>query len=145
VATSATPATPATQGASVIPAPINWQQLVKTFPLRGLVQQFAYQTELKSWQDMGASIQVVVITAMPQIATDDAVYRLSALLESHFGKPVKLKVEAGEAVQTVAVAQAKEKQELQTSAELEIASDPFVKSLEKEIGAKVISGTARPA
>lgn len=141
----ATSAAPATQGASVIPAPINWQQLVKTFPLRGLVQQFAYQTELKSWQDMGASIQVVVITAMPQIATDDAVYRLSALLESHFGKPVKLKVEAGEAVQTVAVAQAKEKQELQTSAELEIASDPFVKSLEKEIGAKVISGTARPA
>ena len=141
----AAPETSVPSAASAIPAPIDWQQLVKTFPLRGLVQQFAYQTELKSWQDMGASIQVVVITAMPQIATDDAVYRLSALLESHFGKPIKLKVEAGEAVQTVAVAQAKEKQELQTSAELEIASDPFVKSLEKEIGAKVISGSARPA
>jgi DNA polymerase-3 subunit gamma/tau len=128
-----------------IPAPIDWQQLIKTFPLRGLVQQFAYQTELKTWQDMGSSIQVVVVTAMPQIATDDAIYRLCALLESHFNKPIKMKVEAGEAVKTVAVAQAKERQELQTSAEQEIASDPFVKSLEKEIGAQVISGTERPA
>ena len=132
-------------GSAAIDAPVDWQQLIKTFPLRGLVQQFAYQTELKSWQDTGAVIQVLVITATPQIATEDAINRLSGFLESHFNKPIKLKVEAGQAVETVAVAQAKEKQELQTSAEQEIASDPFVKSLQSEIGVKVVSGSERPA
>ena len=86
-----------------------------------------------------------MITATPQIATEDAINRLSGFLESHFNKPIKLKVEAGQAVETVAVAQAKEKQELQTSAEQEIASDPFVKSLQSEIGVKVVSGSERPA
>ncbi len=128
-----------------IDAPIDWQQLIKTFPLRGLSQQFAYQTELKSWQDMGSSIQILVVTAMPQIATEDAINRLTGFLEGHFNKPVKLKVEGGDAVQTVAVAQAKEKQALQASAEKEIATDPFVKALQNEIGVKVISGSERPA
>lgn len=128
-----------------IEAPIDWQQLIKTFPLRGLSQQFAYQTELKSWQDMGGAIQISLITALPQIATEDAISKLSALLEGHFNKPVKLKVESGQAVQTVAVAQAKERQELQSSAEKEIATDPFVKALQSEIGVKVISGSERPA
>ena len=133
------------QSVGKIDAPIDWQQLIKTFPLRGLPQQFAYQTELKSWQDMGSSIQILVVTAMPQIATDDAINSLIGFLEGHFNKPVKLKVEGGDAVQTVAVAQAKEKQALQASAEKEIATDPFVKALQNEIGVKVISGSERPA
>jgi hypothetical protein len=82
---------------------------------------------------------------MPQIATDDAINRLTGFLEGHFNKPVKLKVESGQALETVAVSQAKERQELQSSAEQEIAADPFVKALQSEIGVKVISGSERPA
>ena len=125
-------------------APVDWQQLIKTFPLRGLSQQFAYQTELKSWVDQGNVIQIGVITAMPQIATDDAVARLCSLLEGHFGKSVKMKVEAGEAQKTVAVADANAKQVRQAKAENDVSSNPFVQQLEKEFGAKVIEGSSRP-
>lgn len=127
-----------------VEAPVDWQSLIRELPLRGLVQQFAYQTELKSWTDTATSVQVVVMTAMPQIATDDAISRLAQFLENQFGKPFKLKVEAGQVENTVAVAQAQEKKELQTMAEKQIASDPFIRQLENEIGAKVISGTERP-
>lgn len=127
-----------------VDAPVDWQSLIRELPLRGLVQQFAYQTELKSWTDTATSVQVVVVTAMPQIATDDAIARLSQFLENQFGKPFKLKVEAGQVENTVAVVQAQEKKDLQTMAEKQIASDPFIQQLENEIGAKVISGTERP-
>jgi DNA polymerase-3 subunit gamma/tau len=127
-----------------VDAPVDWQSLIRELPLRGLVQQFAYQTELKSWTDNATSVQVVVVTAMPQIATDDAIARLAQFLENQFGKPFKLKVEAGQVENTVAVVQAQEKKDLQTMAEKQIASDPFIQQLENEIGAKVISGTERP-
>ena len=129
---------------SNVEAPLDWQVMIRQLPLRGLVQQFAYQTELKSWQDMGAHVQVDVITSMPQIATEDAVARLRAMIEQQIGKPVKLKVEAGEAQKTVAVAKAQEKQELQEEAQKKIATSPLVKQLESQIGARVIPGSERP-
>jgi DNA polymerase-3 subunit gamma/tau len=127
-----------------VDAPVDWQGLIRELPLRGLVQQFAYQTELKSWNDTATSVQLVLLTAMPQIATDDAIARLTQFLEAQFSKPFKIKVEEGQAEKTVAVAQAQEKKDLQTMAEKQIAADPFILQLEKEIGAKVISGTERP-
>lgn len=127
-----------------VDAPVDWQGLVRELPLRGLVKQFAYQTELKSWNDSATSVQLVLLTAMPQIATDDAITRLSQFLETQFGKPFKIMVEAGQTEKTVAVAQAQEKKDLQTMVEKQIATDPFILQLEKEIGAKVISGTQRP-
>ena len=129
---------------SNVEAPLDWQVMIRQLPLRGLVQQFAYQTELKSWQDMGTHVQVDVITSMPQIATEDAVARLLAMIEQQIGKPVKLKVEAGEAQKTVAVAKAQEKQELQEEAQKKIATSPLVKQLESQIGARVIPGSERP-
>ena len=81
---------------------------------------------------------------MPQIATEDAVTRLRGMIEQQVGKPVKLKVEAGEAQKTVAVAKAQEKQELQETAQKKIAASPLVKQLESQIGARVIPGSERP-
>lgn len=127
-----------------VEAPLDWQGMIRQLPLRGLVQQFAYQTELKTWQDLGAHIQVDVITSMPQIATEDAVARLRTMIEQEIGKPVKLKIEAGEAQKTVAVAKAQEKQELQVNAQKKIAASPLVKQLESQIGARVIPGSERP-
>lgn len=144
---TSSPAVPENESSVVsgpVDAPVDWQSLIRELPLRGLVQQFAYQTELKSWTDTATSVQVVVVTAMPQIATDDAIARLSQFLENQFGKPFKLKVEAGQVENTVAVVQAQEKKDLQTMAEKQVASDPFIQQLENEIGAKVISGSERP-
>lgn len=127
-----------------VDAPVDWQGLIRELPLRGLVQQFAYQTELRTWEDLPSHVQLVLVTPMPQIATDDAVSKLAQFLEKQFQKPFRLKVEQGQVEKTVAVAKAQEKKELQTQAEREIATDPFIQQLEKEIGAKVIEGTQRP-
>jgi len=139
VAASATP-----KQQAKVDAPVDWQGLIRELPLRGLVQQFAYQTELRSWEDLPSHVQLVLVTPMPQIATDDAISKLAQFLEKQFQKPFRLKVEQGQVEKTVAVAKAQEKKELQTQAEREIATDPFIQQLEKEIGAKVIEGTQRP-
>jgi DNA polymerase III subunit gamma/tau len=143
-ATSAEPkaATPAPASSSDRP---DWHSLMRALPVRGLVQQLAHQTELQDWVDSAQGVKATVITSLPQLASAECVGRLSEALTVHYGKKVQIEVVEGAVEKTVAKIDAQVQQEKRQNAEERIAADPFVQQLEREFGAKVVSGSVRPA
>ncbi|CAM3840275.1 DNA polymerase III subunit gamma/tau [Polynucleobacter arcticus] len=148
VAAPAAPvAAPATKPAAVASSSDrpDWHALMRQLPVKGLVQQLAFQTELQDWSDSPAGIRATVVTPMPQLASEASVGRLADALTAHFGKPVKVVIEKGEVEgKTVAKVDAQIHQEKRQNAEQMIAQDPFIQQLEKEFGAKVVGGSVKP-
>lgn len=122
----------------------DWQAWMKALPVRGLVQQLAFQTELQKWDEQGGSIRATVIVGMPQLASTESVNRLQDALSTYLGKQVKILIETGKATQSIAAVEAKIKQEKQEGAEESVANDDFVKSIQAEFGATVVPGSIRP-
>jgi DNA polymerase-3 subunit gamma/tau len=123
----------------------DWHTLMRQLPIKGLVQQLAFQTELQDWEDSPAGVRATVVTPMPQLASEASVGRLADALTAHFGKPVKVVIEKGEVEgKTVAKVDAQIHQEKRQNAEQMIAQDPFIQQLEKEFGAKVVGGSVKP-
>jgi DNA polymerase-3 subunit gamma/tau len=143
---------PAAKPAAASSAPVgnsaerpDWHALMRQLPVRGLVQQLAFQTELQDWNDSAAGVKAVVVTPMPQLASEASIGRLADALSAHFGKPVKVLIEKGEVEgKTVAKVDAQIHQEKRLNAEQMIAADPFIQQLEKEFGAKVVGGSVKP-
>lgn len=139
---------PAAQAAPANTGPVDrpdWHGLMRQLPVRGLVQQLAFQTELQDWNDSPNGIKAVVVTPMPQLASDSSIARLADALTAHFGKTVKVVIEKGEVEgKTVAKVDAQIHQEKRLNAEQLIAADPFIQQLEKEFGAKVVGGSVKP-
>jgi DNA polymerase-3 subunit gamma/tau len=140
-ATSAT-ASPATVSSSDRP---DWHSLMRELPVRGLVQQLAHQTELQDWVDSAQGVKATVITSLPQLASVDSVGRLGEALSLYYGKKVQIAIVEGAVEKTVAKIDAQVQSEKRQNAEERIAADPFVQQLEREFGAKVVSGSVRPA
>jgi DNA polymerase-3 subunit gamma/tau len=123
----------------------DWHALMRQLPVKGLVQQLAFQTELQDWDDKPAGVRASVVTPMLQLASEASVGRLADALTAHFGKPVKVVIEKGEMEgKTVAKVDAQIHQEKRLNAEQLIAQDPFILQLEKEFGAKVVGGSVKP-
>ena len=123
----------------------DWHALMRQLPVKGLVQQLAFQTELQDWNDSAAGVRATIVTPMPQLASEASVARLTDALTAHFGKPVKIVIEKGEVEgKTVAKVDAQIHQEKRMNAEQMIAADPFIQQLEKEFGAKVVGGSVKP-
>jgi DNA polymerase-3 subunit gamma/tau len=144
VATSAatSAASPASASSSDRP---DWHSLMRSLPVRGLVQQLAHQTELQEWVDSAQGVKATVITSLPQLASADCVGRLSEALSVYYGKKVQIAIVEGAVEKTVAKIDAQVQSEKRQNAEERIAADPFVQQLEREFGAKVVSGSVRPA
>ena len=143
-AASAPVATPASAVGNAAERP-DWHALMRQLPVRGLVQQLAFQTELQDWNDSAAGVKVTIVTPMPQLASEASVARLTDALTTHFGKPVKVVIEKGEVEgKTVAKVDQQIHQEKRQNAEQLIAADPFIQQLEKEFGAKVVGGSVKP-
>jgi DNA polymerase-3 subunit gamma/tau len=122
----------------------DWQSWMKALPVRGLLQQLAFQTELQSWNEQGDSVKATVIVGMPQLASKENVLRLQEALSNHLGKSVTILIETGKANHSIAAVEAKIKQEKQEGAEESIANDDFVKTIQAEFGATVVPGSIRP-
>ena len=123
----------------------DWHALMRQLPVKGLVQQLAFQTELQDWNDSAAGVRATIMTPMSQLASEASVGRLADALTAHFGKPVKIVIEKGEVEgKTVAKVDAQIHQEKRMNAEQMIAADPFIQQLEKEFGAKVVGGSVKP-
>jgi DNA polymerase III subunit gamma/tau len=141
---AATPAAASPASASSSDRP-DWHSLMRALPVRGLVQQLAHQTELQDWVDSPQGVKATVITSLPQLASVDSVGRLGEALSVHYGKKVQIEVVEGAVEKTVAKIDAQVQSEKRQNAEERIAADPFVQQLEREFGAKVVSGSVRPA
>jgi DNA polymerase-3 subunit gamma/tau len=153
VKAASTPVTPSTPQAAVVPKSSavtynsedpDWQSWMKALPVRGLLQQLAFQTELQSWIEQGDSVKATVIVGMPQLASKENVLRLQEALSNYLGKSVTIFIETGKANHSIAAVEAKIKQEKQEGAEESIANDDFVKTIQAEFGATVVPGSIRP-
>jgi len=122
----------------------DWQSWMKALPVRGLLQQLAFQTELQGWSEKGDAAKATVIVGMPQLASKENVLRLQEALSDYLGKAVTILIETGKANHSIAAAEAKIKQEKQEGAEESIANDDFVKTIQAEFGATVVPGSIRP-
>ncbi|MBU3622299.1 DNA polymerase III subunit gamma/tau [Polynucleobacter sp. AP-Latsch-80-C2] len=123
----------------------DWHALMRQLPVKGMVQQLAFQTELQAWSDSAAGVKATIVTPMPQLASEASVGRLADALTAHFGKPVKIVIEKGEVEgKTVAKVDAQIHQEKRMNAEQMIAADPFIQQLQKEFGATVVGGSVKP-
>ena len=123
----------------------DWHSLMRQLPVKGMVQQLAFQTELQDWVDSAAGVKATIVTPMPQLASDASIGRLADALTAHFGKPVKIVIEKGEVEgKTVAKVDAQIHQEKRMNAEQMIAADPFIQQLQKEFGATVVGGSVKP-
>jgi DNA polymerase-3 subunit gamma/tau len=136
-------AAPSKATASSQEAP-DWHALMRTLPLRGLAQQLAFQTELQEWRDTPDAVLVTITTAMSQLATTDGIARLSDALKAHYGKAVRVQLGDGKASHTVAKVDAQIYEQKKLNAEEQMAKDPFLQELEREFGAKVVTGSVRP-
>jgi DNA polymerase-3 subunit gamma/tau len=151
--TKAAPA-PASAPTKSVPAPASstvsaerpdWHALMRQLPVKGLVQQLAFQTELQDWIDSAAGVKASIVTPMPQLASEASIARLADALTTHFGKPVKIVIEKGQVEgKTVAKVDAQIHQEKRMNAEQMIAADPFIQQLQKEFGATVVGGSVKP-
>ena len=139
---------PAAVAASAVGNPAerpDWHSLMRQLPVKGLVQQLAFQTELQDWMDSPTAVKASILTPMPQLASEASIARLADALTAHFGKTVKIVIEKGEVEgKTVAKVDAQIHQEKRMNAEQLIAADPFIQQLEKEFGAKVVGGSVKP-
>ena len=123
----------------------DWHALMRQLPVKGMVQQLAFQTELQDWSDLAAGVKATIVTPMPQLASEASVARLADALTAYFGKPVKVFIEKGQVEgKTVAKVDQQIHQEKRQNAEQLIAADPFIQQLEKEFGAKVVGGSVKP-
>lgn len=123
----------------------DWHALMRQLPVKGLVQQLAFQTELQDWNDSAVGVRATIVTPMPQLASEASIGRLADALTAYFGKSVKIVIEKGEVEgKTVAKVDAQIHQEKRMNAEKMIAADPFIQQLEKEFGAKIVGGSVKP-
>ena len=136
-------AAPSKATASSQEAP-DWHALMRTLPLRGLAQQLAFQTELQEWRDTPDAVLVTITTAMSQLATTDGIARLGEALKAHYGKAVRVQLGDDKASHTVAKVDAQIYEQKKLNAEEQMAKDPFLQELEREFGAKVVTGSVRP-
>ena len=144
VASAPASATAATPVSNLADRP-DWHSLMRQIPVKGMVQQLAFQTELQDWVDSAAGVRATIVTPMPQLASEASIGRLADALTAYFGKPVKILIEKGEVEgKTVAKVDAQIHQEKRMNAEQMIAADPFIQQLEKEFGAKVVGGSVKP-
>jgi DNA polymerase-3 subunit gamma/tau len=151
---SVTKAAPAPAPAKSVAAPASsivsadrpdWHTLMRQLPVKGMVQQLAFQTELQDWVDSASGVKATIVTPMPQLASDASIARLADVLTAHFGKPVKIVIEKGQVEgKTVAKVDAQIHQEKRMNAEQMIAADPFIQQLQKEFGATVVGGSVKP-
>jgi DNA polymerase-3 subunit gamma/tau len=137
-------AAPKTSAVTINSEDPDWQSWMKALPVRGLLQQLAFQTELQNWSEKGDAAKATVIVGMPQLASKENVLRLQEALSNYLGKSVTILIETGKASHSIAAVEAKIKQEKQEGAEESIANDDFVKTIQAEFGATVVPGSIRP-
>ncbi len=123
---------------------VDWPALMKTLPLRGVPQQLAMQSELLAFDDAETVLALKLRVPVETLLSAGSADKLSAALEAHYGKPVRLTTEFGAVNRTAHAADVAEQAERQRQAEQTLHEDPFVQSLMRDFGATIVPGSIRP-
>ena len=122
--------------------PQAWPSLAAKLPLTGLAAELARQSEWVGSKDDEAHLRVAIRT----LAESPGKARLCTVLSEHFGTVVQLHVEYGATGDETAHAVAEAQKALrQQQAEEAAANDPFVKTMIRDFGARIVPGSVSAA
>ncbi len=123
----------------------DWPTLAAALPLRGAAQQLAQQTELISWEQGNAGVQIRLRSPIDMLCTAANVERLTAMLTAHFGIKTNITTKVGQVEQTANQVALDKQAERQREAEQVIQNDPFIQALMREFDATIVPGSIKPA
>lgn len=121
---------------------LDWTNLVDTLPLVGLARELARNSAVNEFE--GTALELVVQPQFEKLAQQRHIDSLSAALEQHFARSIKLRVliRSEARTQTPSAEREAERQAQQRAAEQTIEADPNVQLLRDKFGAEI--ETVRP-
>ena len=134
----AAPAAPRAEG---VAAPADWPQLARGLALSALPRSLALQSEWVGVQPDGAWLLRV---PSEQYTRGGALQRMQQALAEQLGAEVVLRLEIGAVRDTAQLRAAALRAQAQQQAEQTIASDPLVRQLVDDLGARIVPGSVRP-
>ena len=125
----------------------HWPNLAASLSVRGVAQQLAQQSELRSCALNGNAIQFKLCVPLQTLLSAGSGEKLTAALNerfAEFGREIRIDFEIGAVEQTANAQALAERAERQLRAEQTIQSDGFVQTLIREFGASILTGSVRP-
>ena len=119
----------------------NWPKLAAALPLRGVAQQLAQQSELIRCDNAGEGAQFHLRIAVETLLSAGSVDKLAAALSEHFSQKVRVSTELGAVEQTAGAQALAQRAARQRQAEETMQSDPFVQTMMREFGARIVPGS----
>jgi DNA polymerase-3 subunit gamma/tau len=122
----------------------NWESIVAGLGLSGMARVLADHCELIRRE--GARVELRIGQAHQHLLDGPFQQRLKAALESHFGAPLRVAIQVGEAAGSSPAAIAdRDRQQRQEQAIAGIERDPFVRELVEGFDARVVESSIKPA
>ena len=121
----------------------DWPTLAVALPVRGVVQQLALQAELIRCEESDG-IAMHLRVPLETLATAANIDKLASALQTHFNQPIRIVTEIGNVRHSANARAESERATLQTKAEQQIQSDPFVLAMMREFGATIVPGSIKP-
>ena len=119
----------------------NWRSLVDALKL-GLARTLAQNCELESFDENNFNLTVPDLQR--HLLEPNYQDKLSAAINQHFGRKIKLSLKVGGTGNTPAKQIFEEKVAVQSEAETAIQQDDFVQALMKDFGANIIPSSIKP-
>ncbi|QEI05505.1 DNA polymerase III subunit gamma/tau [Pigmentiphaga aceris] len=118
-----------------------WSALAARLPVRGIAAQLARQSELLR---IDGNLLVLRVSART-LAEGQGAERLRSVLETHFGRPVRISVEVGTTgSETAHAVEQSVRSARQQAAEEAILADPFVRTLMDNFGGQIVPNSISP-
>ena len=122
----------------------DWPALTAQLPLRGVVQQLAWQTELQAATRDGNCIDLHLRCELETLCSPQNMEKMVAALSEFFGLTARIKSEIGLVWHTAHARAEAARAARQREAEQVIRNDPFVQALMREFGASVVPDSIHP-
>jgi DNA polymerase-3 subunit gamma/tau len=122
----------------------NWEALAQQLAVGGAARELVRNAELRRFED--GVLELTVPKSMAHLAGGSYRDKLQAVLEQHFGKPMGVRVTAGEAGgSSVAAREASDKEARRAAAARSMKGDQFVQDLVNLFDARVVEPSVQPA
>ena len=138
--TSTTEAAPAK---APTPADADWSAVVDALPVRGVGLELARNCVFMGWD--GDTLMLELDETFKQLRTPSAEQRLQQALSRHYGKAVRMRIDAGRPeAETPAQANDRKLNERQVQARASLEDDPSLKALTDTFGAGYDPDAVKP-
>lgn len=122
----------------------DWPGLAAQLLLRGAAQQLVLQSELIRFEGHGAGGCFYIRNPVETWATAANIEKVSASLSDYFSKAIRVEVTIGAAVHTATARAEKARIARLKEAEEALQADPFIQTMQREFGARIVEGSIRP-